>query len=354
MARFRNYSDKTDVLQAACQRLRRAFETHDTVGVCFSGGKDSTVVLHLTRMIAAEYGVERIPVVFRDEEVIPDNVVDFVAGYRGLPWVDLRWYAVPLQSSRMVFGATIPYVQWDPARAGSWVRQPPPWAIRLPDGDSRVFSQYAMDAFAAETLPGKVCLLTGVRAEESILRLRSCLAKLREPEITSSATPRVSIGRPIYDWEEADIFKFLHDHEVPYCGIYDAELLARHRLRVATPITSEGSKELSKLRAIDPDFYDRVRAAFPGTEAQERYWRDIDRDGAVALYAVDGFDGIARWIDDNVPPESHGKAVLALEKTRRRASTSPHLYEPAYVLKEFIAGAWKRGNINPLPAGGRR
>lgn len=49
----------------------------------FSGGKDSLVALHLTKEVADERNIKKpIDVVFRDEELIPDEVINFVDEYR--------------------------------------------------------------------------------------------------------------------------------------------------------------------------------------------------------------------------------------------------------------------------------
>ena len=44
----------------------------------FSGGKDSLVVLHLVHEVAKERNIKKpIDVVCRDEELIPDEVINF-------------------------------------------------------------------------------------------------------------------------------------------------------------------------------------------------------------------------------------------------------------------------------------
>jgi len=51
--------------------MREAFSLFDTVAVSFSGGKDSTAVLHVTLDAAEAIGwKKKIPVFFFDEETI--------------------------------------------------------------------------------------------------------------------------------------------------------------------------------------------------------------------------------------------------------------------------------------------
>lgn len=248
MSRVREYLDE-DVLAAAKARIRHVFEAFDSVAVAFSGGKDSLATLWLTRKVQLELGITApVNVIFRDEELIPDEVIAFVDEYRRLPWVNMLWFCVPLHSTKYVLGTTREYVQWDPARAH--VRAVPDWAITLPAGDGRVFDQYSMDAFTASYFKGKVAILTGIRASESLMRYRACVNKLNENYITATDSPNVKLVKPLYDWEENDVFRFFFDHSIRYCPIYDIELYAGSNLRVSTPLHAEAAKKFHLIRRM--------------------------------------------------------------------------------------------------------
>lgn len=350
MSRYRHYLEE-DVLQAATRRLRHVFEAFDTVAVAFSGGKDSQVALHLTREVGQEYGVERVPVIFRDEELIPRTVVDHVAGYRELPWVDLRWYVYPLRSQKFILGKVVEYVQWDPDR--EWVRQPPPWGIRPASGDRRVYDQYTMDDVATADLKGKVAVVTGIRASESLMRYRASVNKLNESYITGTggARSRVKLVKPIYDWEENDVLRFSFERGLQLCPHYSAQQLAGQALRVATPIHAEHAKRLHQLRAVDPELYAGVVSIFPEVELQERYWRELDREGLRDRYGQD-YEGVRRYIEEHYTERYERE--LALKRFRSvmiRARREPAKYPPAYLLQVFVGGSTKR---EILPYAGHR
>lgn len=52
-----------------------------------------------------------------------------------------------------------------------------------------------------------MAFLTGIRADESLIRYRASVNKLNENYINATECKRVSLCKPIYDWRENDVFK---------------------------------------------------------------------------------------------------------------------------------------------------
>jgi predicted phosphoadenosine phosphosulfate sulfurtransferase len=351
MARIRKFID-TDVLTEARARIRHIYECFDTVAVMFSGGKDSLAALHLTKEVRDEFGDDRpINVVFRDEELIQDEVIDFVDGYRQRPWVKMLWFTVPLLSHKFILGQTKSYTQWDPGRP--WVRGKPPWGISLAPGDDRVFDQYTMDGFTGEFFTGKTAFITGIRAAESIMRFRASVNKLNDNYINATTAANVSLCKPLFDWQENDVFKYFHDNEIAYCSLYDHQLWTGGNLRVSTPLHAESAKRFDLLRACSPEFYDRVVAVFPEMLAHERYYGDLDRDGIRERYGQ-SLDGVLSWINENITDEDELRLALKRFKSVAvRAKWSPDSYPPRHILNAFMSGGFKReimGNGLAVPS----
>ena len=97
----------SDVYTEAKKRIKHIINAFDDIIVCFSGGKDSLCVLSLVDEVYAELGIkEKVKVCFRDEELIPDDVIDFVKSKAESGKYDFRYYAIPLKSTKFILGKT--------------------------------------------------------------------------------------------------------------------------------------------------------------------------------------------------------------------------------------------------------
>lgn len=344
MSRYRRFID-TNVHDEAIRRLHHVYDVFDDVVVAFSGGKDSLAVLHLTRQVAAERGIGKVKAAFMDEEVIPFQVVDFITRLRDEPWLDLEWFAIPLQSHKYVLGEMQDYVQWDPAR--EWIRPKPEWAttetdLGLPEG--AVTDQYQMDVHTIRNCKGRVAVLTGVRAAESMTRLAGSVAKMNENYIFKApSTKRAARVWPLYDWQENDIFRLFYDLKVPYCDVYDARSWAGMEMRVSSALTSEQARRnWTKYREFAPDLYERMIEVFPEMLAHERLFEEMDQKRDLARYAQ-SWGTIREWIEDNITdPNARKKAVKVFENARAQAAIEPSRFPLEHVLRTLIRSGGKR------------
>lgn len=341
-----------DVLTMAKQRIRHVLATFDKLYVSFSGGKDSLAVLHLVMEVYDELGItEPVNVVFRDEELIPDDVIQFVQDYYHHPRINMQYIAVPLASSKFILGRTYDYVQWDPAR--DWLRPKPPYAITDAGQGSKVCSQYDLDRFLFANVRGKVACLTGVRADESLVRFRSCVNKKNENYINATEVANVKLVKPIYDWSENDIFKYFYDRQIKYCAIYDAQLWNKQSLRVSTPLHAESAKEFGKIRTVYPLFYQQLVNLFPEMLVQERYWKAFDRYGIIYRYPR-SWDGVMQYIHEHID-DPHQRALAkqrvnmarTIRENNQRTGKAGRPenywgYPILYVFKTIVAGSYKR------------
>jgi 3'-phosphoadenosine 5'-phosphosulfate sulfotransferase (PAPS reductase)/FAD synthetase len=243
-------------------------------------------------------------------------------------------------------GKTYSYIQWDEGR--NWIRKKPDIAICVP---GKVFDQYTMDEYCARPFKGKVAFLTGVRADESLVRFRSCVNKKNENYINATSAPNVKLCKPIYDWSEKDIFRYFYDKNIRYCETYDKQMWNAQPLRVATPLHAESAKTFDKVRTLYPVFYEQIIDIFPEMLVQERYWKDYDRYGVIYRYPR-GWKGVLDYIKDEITDKAQRKLatkrVVEAAKIRKshlaagRYTENFGGYPIMYVFKTILAGSFKR------------
>lgn len=337
---FRKHYLDEDVLTAVRKRFDRILEEFDDGYVAFSGGKDSLVCLHLMKEAFERHGRPfPLKASFLDEELIPDSVVNFVDGYRRQEWLKLLWFAFPLESNKFRLGKVETYIQWDPHRPH--VRQIPEWAIRPAPGQRGPFSQYNMMQEIAKFCRGRIANITGIRAEESMNRYCSVAHRTVDNWLAPTEHPAVVHCKPIYDWTEQDVFKYLGEQGIPYCGLYDAQLYARTPFRVSTPIHTGSAKRLEVWRRMDPDFYERVTAVFPEMLAQERYYSQLGTEQENTIEALE------EWSQANVPESKLPQVMTSIHMLVKEIEKAP-LTEAQWreCWNKLENGTWLKGTRN--------
>lgn len=342
---------KTDVYTEAKARIGQMIDLFDNVLVAFSGGKDSLVCLNLVEEVYHERGIkDKIKVFFRDEELIPNNVISFVQDIYKSGRFDFSYYCIPLKSNKSILDKNTEYIQWDPER--NHIRNKPDFAIT----SDTIYDQYTSDSFIANRYKGSKIIITGIRTQESFMRLRSVLIKKTMPHIVKTNTPGIAMGRPIYDWSEKDIFKYLYEKKIDYCPIYDDELYNGEELRVSTPLHSESSKRIYNIKTRDPLFWDQLSQLFPEIDIQARYYTQIDKNSIFNKYKP-GEDGMIDYINENVSDELKPKAfeivnnALVLRKNAIGRNPSNYGgYPYLHIFKTIVSGVKRSVTIKKEPS----
>jgi predicted phosphoadenosine phosphosulfate sulfurtransferase len=274
-----------NVLEAAQERINWIFDTFQRVSVSFSGGKDSTAMLHLVAKIARQKK-RTFCVLFIDWEVQFTFTINHVHRMKEMykDCIDqFYWVALPMTTVSGVSQYQPEWVAWQPDT--EWVRQPPPCAIT--DPDFFPFYQHAMTfeefvpAFASWFAQKQsAVILIGIRTDESLSRFSaiSSYSKLRyaddKPWTTASQEGFVYNAYPIYDWKVNDIWHFFAKSKQVYNSLYDLMYQAGvslRAMRICEPFGPEQRKGLWLYHVLEPDTWEKACLRVAGANSGARY-----------------------------------------------------------------------------------
>lgn len=231
MSALKKYSTSKTVLDAARERVTYAFDNFEKVYVSFSGGKDSSVMLHLVMAEAVKRG-RQVGVLTIDLEAqytaTIDHIREMVDMYHDN--IELFWCCLPMALRNAVTNYEPQWVCWDPAKRDIWVRDMPPEATT-----EHAFPWYVPGMEFEEFVPlwglwyadGKTTAgFVGIRADESLNRFRTIANPNKEMHNGHRWTTLVGDQLyniyPLYDWRTQDIWRFYAKHpNLPHNRIYD-------------------------------------------------------------------------------------------------------------------------------------
>lgn len=319
-----------DVYSAARSRIAWVFDTFERVCVSFSGGKDSTVLLHM----AAEEARRRrrkIGLLFIDWEAQFQLTIQHVercyAEYADC--TDPHWIALPLTTVNACSQIEPEWVCWDSRCEDKWVRTPPAIAITDPDRlpfyrNHMTFEEFA-PAFGRWYAQDKLtCHLVGLRAAESLNRFRALVMRGKEKfegrPWTTWLGGSAWNAYPLYDWQAADIWTYTARERKSYNAIYDRMHqagLTPHQMRVDEPFGDEARRGLWLAHALEPETWGKLVARVAGAGHGALY--SADRGSVLGNGEITKPDHVtwkefAALLLDTMPPPTaaHYQAKVAV------------------------------------------
>ncbi len=259
-----------DVNTVATQRIEQLFDIFPKTYLAFSGGKDSTVMLHIALDIARQKGCLPLDVLFIDLEGQYSLTIDHINEMTlNNDDINLHWVCLPLNLRNSISVFQPHWRCWDPEEKDKWIRPMPDNDSVISDYNYYPFYKYGMEfeEFVFEWgnwfSNGQLCsCLLGIRADESLNRFISVSTKpWNDLNWMSRASKNLVYSYPIYDWRTEDIWRYVGKNKVSYNKLYDKFYLCGltiHQARICQPYGDDQRQSLEYFHIIEPELWDRV------------------------------------------------------------------------------------------------
>ena len=333
------------VLTAAKERINLILDVTPHPFVSLSGGKDSTVLLHLVMEEAIRRN-RKIGVLIIDLEAqYKDTVINLeklVEMYKDN--IDLHWVCAELSLRNATSVYEPQWRCWDSTKENIWVRPKPKLASDLSQYDFYVpgmeFEEFVPlfgEWYGGDELS---CAFVGIRADESLNRYKTVAVFKKEGTIkgtswTTAVTETCYNAYPIYDWKASDIWKYhsLYPNK-PYNKVYDKMQMAgvpiKHQ-RLCQPYGDTQRRGLWLYSVLEADTWSKLINRVIGANSYALYAKETgNMTGEGKISKPDGMT----W-------EQFSKVLL---KSLPR-KTAEHY---AVRIRRFFGG-WSKRGYNVIP-----
>lgn len=331
-----------NVLEASKERISKSFDMFERLYVSFSGGKDSTTMMHLV-MDEAIKRKRKVGVLIIDLEAQYEDTIrhieEMVEKYK--EHIDLHWVCAELLLRNAVTNYEPRWICWDKAKKEIWVREMPKLASDLSQYDfyhpKMEFEEFMV--LFGEWYSGRGEYLTGgfigIRSDESLHRYRAIVSRkdgllLNNYKWTTRISKNLFNVYPIYDWRTEDIWVFAgKNKDLSHNTIYDKMTKAGVKLsnqRLCQPFGDDQRKGLWLYHILEPNTWYKLINRVNGVNSGALY---IEETGNMT-----GYNDITK--PKNHTWESFCNLLLATlpQKTREH-------YRARFV--KFISGWQDRG-----------
>lgn len=284
-----------NVYEAAKERIEFTFDNFEKVYCSFSGGKDSTVMLHMV-MDEAIKRDKKIGVLFVDLEGQYKLTIDHIHKCYDMykDHIERHWVCLPIHLRNAVSVYDPFWKCWDTEREKDWIREKPKDCI----GDNDFFDWFWDGMEFEEFVPlfgewyaeGKTtACLVGIRADESLNRFRTLANTYKTifkgQQWTTKVTDNVYNVYPIYDFKTEDIWAYHGKNPgKPYNQLYDYMYkagLTINQQRICQPYGDDQRRGLWLFHLIEPETWGKVVRRVNGANSGAKY---IQENGNITGY----------------------------------------------------------------------
>ena len=340
---YKRYNE-INVYDATKKRVEYIFDNFNKIYVSFSGGKDSTVMLHIVLDEAIKrnrkVGVMIIDLEGQYEYTI-NHMLKCVDMYKDN--IDLYWICLPIHLRNGVSVYETHWLCWDEDKKNSWIRTTPKQSITdlsyFPFFHKGMeFEEFDVEFGKWYSNGEKVACLVGIRSDESLNRYRTIASTKKEMFDKKSWSTKIDDNLfnfyPIYDWKTKDIWVYqAKNKNKPHNELYDVMYragLTISQMRICQPYGDDQRRGLWLFHLIEPHTWARVVARVNGANSGALY---INENGN-----INGYNKISK-------PEGHtwkSFADLLLnsmpKKTQEHYSNKIYIFEKWWVRRGYPEG----------------
>lgn len=292
---IKRYRD-VNVLDAARNRINMVFDKFERIYVAFSGGKDSSVMLHLV-MEQAIARNRRVAVMFIDFEAQYADSITHIHEMFNLyrDHIDPHWICVPMLLRNAVTNFEPRWMCWDESKRDLWIRDKPPgckteadYPFAVPGMEFEEFIVLFGEWYGqGEPTAGFI----GIRAQESLHRY-CAVATWEKKDLmfdghrwTTKIVAETYNIYPIYDWLTEDIWRYHATYPTkPHNRIYDKMQMAGVKLsqqRLCQPFGDDQRRGLWLYHILEPHTWFRLVARVNGANSGALY---VEEKGNITGY----------------------------------------------------------------------
>jgi len=308
------------VLEASKQRISKVFDDFPKIYVSFSGGKDSTVMLHLVMDEAIKRN-RKVGVLLVDLEgqykLTIEHVKKMYDIYKNN--IEPYWVCLPIHLRNAVSTYQHHWICWDPEAQDAWIRDLPELGI----SDQSCFPFYRYKMEFEEFVPKfghwyggdkLTACFVGIRTGESLNRWRTIASTkkqtFRGQQWTTWVGKNLYNIYPIYDWVETDIWAYHGKTGKTYNHLYDRMYqagLTLHQMRICQPYGDDQRKGLWLFHIIEPETWARVVARVNGANQGAMYAQETGNILGINKISKPGdktWQEFAMLLLDSLPPKT--------------------------------------------------
>lgn len=285
-----------NVLQAARERIAEALDNTERTYVALSGGKDSSLLMHLV-MEQAIPRKRKVAVMFIDFEAQYKETIRHLHELFVIyaDYIEPHWICIPMLLRNAVTNYEPRWICWDESKRDIWIREKPyfcktekDYPFALPEMEFEEFIVLFGEWYGQGK---KTSAFIGIRAQESLHRYCAIATwekrnlTLNGRRWTTKIVDEVYNVYPVYDFKTEDIWRYHAMHpDKPHNRIYDRMQMAGVPLtqqRLCQPFGDDQRRGLWLYHILEPKTWFKLVARVNGANSGALY---VQENGNIMGY----------------------------------------------------------------------